>query len=350
MLPIFNFFKRTTPNDNFFGATFDSEKLTLTLFKDGYPLCWAQENLTLGVVLDGRIVDKELFAQALNVCIERCLNQQPQESVGQIFFGASGNNVTCVVTSARQKRSLEEKITKSVLTNIYKEIEQIALNNALDQVYQSTGNDAFEAEVVLNETTYIKLDGAVVYNPIGQTGELLEVEVFNAYCSPNFIDAFEDVAKKVKLELGGIFPVQYLLTKKLKIREGQNYDATLMTVYADFTDISVVFGGRLIKTSTLPLGRKDLDRDLDFWMDGLELALLNFSDVKTFAHNVYICGGGLERTDFWEMLEWREWEEKVPFKLRPEFTKLDSSYFSFPQEYRGDLIICGMLSLCKELV
>lgn len=349
MLPIFNLFKKSAGGGNFFGAVFDSGKLTVILFKDGFPLCWAQEHLTTGVVLDGRIVDKEPFGQTLNVCIERCFSQQPQESASQIFFGVSDGNVVSVITSARQKRSLAEKITKSALTDVYKEIDQTALNTALEEVYQATGNDAFEPETVLNETTYIKLDGATVYNPIGEAGELLETEVFNAYCAPTFIDALEDTAKAVKLELGGVFPLQYLLTKKLKGRVGPTYDATLITVHADFTDISVVFGGRLVKTATLPLGSKELERDLDFWMDGLELALTNFSGVKTFANMVYVCGAGLERTDFWEMLEWREWEEKVPFKLRPVFTKLDAGYVDLPQDYKGDLLICGLLSICKEL-
>lgn len=334
---------------NFFGAVIDSGKLNLILFKDGYPLCYSQEHLTHGVVIDGRLIDKDQFTQTLNVCIERCLSQQPDEQANRIFFGVGGGNVVSALTSARQKRSLTEKITKNALTQVYQELEANSLTTALEEVYQTTGNDSLELESVLNETTYIKLDGAVVYNPIGESGELLETEVFNAYCAPTFIDALEDVAKGVKLELGGVFPLQYLLSKKLTAKLGANYDATLLTVHTDFTDISVVFGGRLVKTYALPLGSKDLERDLDFWMEGLELTLLNFSGVKTFGHLVYVCGSGLERTDFWEMLEWREWEEKVPFKTRPVFTKLDASYVDLPQDYKGDLLICGLLSVCKEL-
>jgi len=80
------------------------------------------------------------------------------------------------------------------------------------------------------------------------------------------------------------------------------------------------------------------------------LTFLEFSGVKTFANNVYVCGSGLERTDFWEMLEWREWEEKIPFKTKPIFTKLDAGFVDLPQEYKGDLLISGLLGICKELV
>ncbi len=345
---MFNFLKKSSTN-NFFGVVFDSGRMNVILFKDGYPLCFAQEHLTRGVVLDGRLIDKDHFTQTLNVCVERCLTQQPEESASQVYFGTGGGNIITALTSARQKRALDDKISKSALTAVYQELETNCLNTALEEVYQIAGNDTLELERVLNETTYIKLDGAVVYNPIGESGELLETEIFNAYCVPTFIDALEDVAKRVKLELGGVFPLQYLLSRKLKAKLGANYDATLLTVHTDFTDISVVFGGRLIKTYVLPLGSKDLERDLDFWMDGLELAFLNFVGVKTFANTVYVCGTGLERTDFWELLEWREWEEKVPFKIRPVFTKLDSSYIDLPQDYKSDLLICGLLSICKEL-
>jgi hypothetical protein len=49
------------------------------------------------------------------------------------------------------------------------------------------------------------------------------------------------------------------------------------------------------------------------------------------------------------MLEWREWEEKIPFRTKPVFTKLDPNFLDLPQEYKGDLLICGLLNICKEL-
>lgn len=347
MLPLLNILKKSS-SDSFFGATFDSGKLSLILFKDGYPLCWAQEHLTRGVVLDGRPVDKDQFTQALNICVERCLDEQPGDSPREIFFGVGGGNIIGSLTSARQKRSLTEKITKNALTSVYREIEQNSLNNALEEVYQTTGNDSLELENVLNETTSIKLDSTVVYDPIGESGEILEVEAFNAYCPPSYIDVLEEVVKGVKLKLEGVLPLQYLLSKKLRAKLGDGYDVTLLNVHSDFTDASVVFGGKLVKNKTLPLGSIDLEKDLDFWMDGLELVLTNFSGVKTFANDIYVCGVGLERTDFWEMLEWREWEEKIPFRNKPVFTKLDASYVNLPQEYKGSLLICGLLSICKE--
>lgn len=348
MLPFLNLFKKPA-GDSFFGVTFDSGAINLILFKDGYPLCSAREHLTKGVALDGRLIDADSFTQTLNVCIERCLNQQPGESSREIFFGVGGGNCIMAITTARQRRDLHEKITKNALTAVYKEIEQNAINSALEEVYQVTGNDSLDLEGVLNETTSIRLDGTIVFDPIGESGEILETEVFNAYCTPSYIDALEDVAKEVKLTLGGVFPLQYLVSRKLKNKQGHNYDATLINVHADYTDVSVIFGGSLTKNRTMPLGGADLEKDLDFWMDGLELAFGDFSGVKTFSNNVYVCGAGLERTDFWEMLEWREWEEKIPFRTKPVFTKIDASMMDLPQDYRGDLLICGLLNICKEL-
>lgn len=348
MLPLLKLLKKQT-SGSFFGAIFDSGKLSLILFRDSYPLSSASEHLTHGTVADGRVVEKGQFTQILKVCIERCLAQQPGEKAGEIFFGVGGGNIIGSLTSARQRRSPAEKITKNALTVMYKEIEENALNNALEEVYQSTGNDGLELEGVLNETTYIKLDSAVVYNPIGEGGELLETEVYNAYCPSFYLDLLEDVAAGAKLGLGGVFPIQYLLSRKLKAKLGSFYDATLLNIHADFTDISVVFGGSLAKNKVLPLGSLDLEKDIDFWMDGLELALADFSGVKTFSNNVYVCGIGLERTDFWEMLEWREWEEKIPFRTKPIFTKLDSSYVDLPQDYKEEMLICGLLNICREL-
>ena len=349
MLPLLKLFKKSKSN-SFFGATFNSGSINLVLFKDGYPLHYAQAHLTSGVVLDGRVVDREHFTQSLNVCVERLLSQLPEENPKEIFFGVGGNNCVGNTTTARQKLDPQNKISRNILMGIYKEIGQSGMNEALEEIYQNAGNRDAQPENILNETTSIRLDGQVVYNPVGQSGELLEIQVFNAYCVPTYIDALEDVARGLKMELGGVFPLSYLLFKKLKGKLGANYDATNLSIHSDFTDVSVVFGGNLVKNKTLPLGTTSLEKDLDFWMDGLELAFLEFSGVKTFASNVYVCGSGLERTDFWEMLEWREWEEKIPFKTKPTFTKLDTGFVDLPQEYKGDLLMCGLLSICKELV
>jgi len=350
LMPNFLNFLKKHSSDSYFGATFNSVGVNLMLFKDAYPLHYAQEHLTSGVVLDGRVVDKEHFVQSLNVCVERILSQLPEEKPKEIFFGVGGNNCVGNTVTARQQLDAQSKISKNILTGVYKEIEQNGLDEALEAVYETSGNRDAQLESILNEPTSIMLDNQVVYNPVGQSGELLEIQVFNAYCPPPFIDALEDIARGLKLELGGVFPLRYLLFKKLKSKLGANYDATLLSIHADFTDISVVFGGNLVKNKTLPLGSTSLEKDLDFWMDGLELAFLEFSGVKTFANNVYVCGSGLERTDFWEMLEWREWEEKIPFKTKPVFTKLDAGFVDLPQDYKGDLLICGLLNICKELV
>lgn|GEM_PF-4040392 len=349
MPDLLHFFKKQ-PTDSFFGATFTADGINLILVKAANPVCYAQEHLTPGVVLDGRVVDKEHFSQSLSVCVERIASQCSGVVANELFFGIGGNNCVGITTTARQKLDLRDKIGKNTLVGVYKEIEQNGLDEALAETYQTTGNRDAQLESILTETTAIKLDEQVLYNPVGQTGELLEVQVFNAYCTPSYIDSLEDIARGLKLHLGGVFPLPYLLVKKLKRKLGASCDATALTIHADFTDISVVFGGNLIKNKTLPLGAVVIDKNLDLWMDGLELALLDFSGVKTFAHNVYVSGSGLERTDFWEMLEWREWEEKIPFRTKPVFTKLDAGFVDLPQDYKGDLLTCGLLTLCKELI
>jgi hypothetical protein len=349
-MPNFLTFLKKQASDSFFGATFSSGSINLVLFKDAYPLHYAQEHLTAGVVLDGRVVDKEHFIQSLKVCVERVLNQLPEEHPKEIFFGIGGNNCVGNTTTARQKLDPLSKIDKPTLVGVYKEIEQNGMDEALEEVYETSGNRDARLETILNETTSIKLDGQVTYNPAGQKGELLEIQVFNAYCTPTYIDILEDTARGLKLGLGGVFPLSYLLFKKLKNKLGAGYDATNLSIHSDYTDVSVVFGGNLVKNRTLPLGTICLEKNLDFWMDSLELAFLEFSGVKTFANNVYVCGSGLERTDFWEMLEWREWEEKIPFRTKPVFTKLDAGFVDLPQDYKGDLLICGLLNICKELV
>lgn len=344
---VFKSLKRFS-NNSFYGALFDPNRLTLVFFKEGRAVCYAQEDIFLqGWGQNISETNLEALTNALELCISKC-SEQEENKAQEIFWGVGGVGVVSNVVSVRQKKSESFKISKKFLLNLYEQMDQTSLNLALQNYYQNTGNDSPKLQKIFVETTDIKLDGQTFFNPIGQNAGTLEVEVFNAYALKNFVESLFRVSKIQKLELKSIVPAQYLIVKKLKEKMGSLFDATIINLYSNFTDISVVFGGKLVKTLSMPLGSLDIAKDLDLWIEGLEIALLNIGGIKTFSHMVYICGEVPENTEFWEMLEWKEWEEKVPFKTRPVFTKLDASYFDLPHEYKASVLTCGLLGLCKE--
>lgn len=347
---ISNIFKSLKRPQSVYGVLFDTSKLTLVLFKEGKVSCSVQENISSRVLsqyeLNSNIKD---FSQALLTCIERCNQQENNKiNVKDMVWGVGGVGVASSAVSVRHKKSSAFKITKRFLLDIYKQIDQASLNLALQSYYQSMGNDMPKIQNIFVETTDIKLDGQTFFNPIGQSASVLELEAFNSYALKSFVDFLLDISKEAGLNVKDIAPVQYLVVKKLKQKMGSLFDATIINLYSSFTDISVVFGGKLVRTITLPLGSLDIDKDLDLWMEGLEIAMLNMGGIKTFSHLVYICGDAPTNTEFWEMLEWKEWEERVPFKTRPVFTRLDASYFDLPYDLSGLFLTCGLLSICKE--
>ncbi|HAZ29352.1 TPA: hypothetical protein DCY43_01165 [candidate division WWE3 bacterium] len=329
--------------NQYYGCVFDSSSVSVVFFSAGAPVNWFSERLAQGIVANGRIIDQDQFSQVLRICINKC-----GRTVKNIVFGVDGANCYCSFISVRQKRNPEKQVTHKDLMTVYAEAARNSIDSAVEQVYAATGNPDIELECAFTETTMIKLDEIVCPSPEGKLGAVLEISTFSTFCEPAYLEALADAANNAGLVFKTVVPVDFAVAKHLDKKMTDAHNSVIISIRRDYTNLSVVFGGSLIQRKTLPLGSGAFERELEFWVQSLELLFKEFLGIKTFSPNVYICGSDLERTDFWEMLEWYEWEKQIPFKSKPVFTKLDAAFFDFPLELKGNLLVAGVLGICKE--
>lgn len=350
MLPIFthalNLVKKPS-SLSYLCCVFDATGISLVLFEDKVPVKWCLEKLPQGVVSSGRILDKSQFTQAFKICYEKCMELTTKHT-RSIYFGVDNGNCFNAYATVRQTRDTLNPITKKDLTLLYKEAERNTQDDVFEQVYEITGNPDLQLVSSFSETSDIRLDGIVNPNPEGASCKLLELSLYTVFCEPSYIDTLEDVSADSALDYKGVIPIDYAVSAHLKLRISDTHNSVLLVVRKDYTNVSVVFGGQLIQKRILPLGSDSFDGNLELWLYSLELLFKEFTGIKTFSSDVYLVGVGMERTDFWEMLEWYEWEKQVPFKAKPVFTKLDPGMFDFPQELKGNLLISAFLGICKE--
>ena len=151
------------------------------------------------------------------------------------------------------------------------------------------------------------------------------------------------------------------LVGNLKHSKGEKFDAVIIDMGSDITDIGVAFGGGIVTTKTLPMGgaqfthqiskktglsyfaaeekklaysygnlndsevasvQDSMERVFEIWLSGIELAFAEFTGIKTFASKVFLVGGGVMLPDIQEILTHEPWTKSIPFKSPPEFVKL----------------------------
>ena len=62
---------------------------------------------------------------------------------------------------------------------------------------------------------------------------------------------------------------------------------------------------------------KAVDKTLDVWLDGVELALSEFDALDHLPNRMLLCGGGASLSQLVDALSEREWYKQLPFTKRP---------------------------------
>ena len=60
-----------------------------------------------------------------------------------------------------------------------------------------------------------------------------------------------------------------------------------------------------------------IDKTLEVWLSGVELALSEFDNVDYLPNRILLCGGGSNLKKITEALEKHQWHEDLPFTKKP---------------------------------
>ena len=211
----------------------------------------------------------------------------------QAVVGIGGENAWCLTTTIRLNRPDPEKeIETKEIEKLNEQIFRTALMQATTQVSQFTGDLEPSLQLIDSETLSYKLDGKIyppTNLPTGDIGKILECSIFTAYSPTTYLNWLRENLKELKLNLWAVCSLMSVLTKALANNNPRDFNAIILDVGGQITDIAVVFGGGIWGTRPLPLGGESLA--LDFWLSGVETALQDFEGVKTFPNRIILTGG-----------------------------------------------------------
>ncbi len=296
----------------------------------------------------------------------------------RVVIGIAGELVKGVTNTIRYRRPQPDRpLDVAEMEFIIEKVQERAQGKAQKQIALETGNEEVEVKLVNSALVSIHIDGYKVSNPIGFQGKDVAVQIYTAFAPMVHIGALERVADELALELVAVAAEPFAVSRSVLGNDASsNFTAILTDVGGGTTDIAVVndggvegtrmfgIGGRSFTrtiASEMDLTYKDaeklkvnlahdqikatvkkqaesaIDKTVEVWLAGVELALSEFDSVDHLPNRILLCGGGSSLEQLVEALETKEWYKELPFTKRPSVHHISPREVIGIEDMTGDV-------------
>ncbi|MBX4188608.1 rod shape-determining protein [Candidatus Saccharibacteria bacterium] len=283
--------------------------------------------------------------------------QQAGVSARTAMVGIAGELVKGTTSTVRfTRKNSSKEISIDEMSRIIQLVQERAEAKARQELAWELGGKDVEVRLVNSALVRIDIDGYKVTNPVGFQGKDLLVEMYTAFAPMIHIGALERTAAELDLELLAVAAEPFAVARSV-VGDDPNtsVSAILMDVGGGTTDIAVVneggvegtkmfgIGGRafthaierdldidFVKAEALKLGlsgthaekqkahvEKALEKTLNVWINGVELALSEFPKLDHLPHRLLLCGGGSSLDMLIDKLQDSTWYKTLPFTRKP---------------------------------
>jgi len=276
----------------------------------------------------------------------------------RVVIGIAGELVKGVTNTIRYRRPQPDRpLDTAEMEFIIEKVQERAQRKAQKQIALETGNEDVEVKLVNSALVSIHIDGYKISNPIGFQGRDVAVQIYTAFAPMVHIGALERVADELSLELLAVAAEPFAVSRSLLGSDaGSNFTAILADVGGGTTDIAVVNDGGVEGTKMFGIGGRSftrtiasemdlsytdaeklkvnidnsqikpsvakevnaaIDKTLEVWVAGVELALSEFDSVDHLPNRILLCGGGASLNKLVDTLKRDEWHKDLPFAKKP---------------------------------
>lgn len=214
-------------------------------------------NLTVKAVEEEKIVDCVRYGCILNVAevanrikniISRLESREPNRTVKSVYVAIGGKSLTATVFNIERQLSAEMEITDDIISQIY--------NEALATRY----NDRDVVQVMPRD---FKVDHITVSQPVGTMGRSIQ-------CALNIVTLRSQIKKnlrtvletRLRLDIKD-FIVRPIAESRLVLSENERRLGCMLVDFgAETTTVAIYKGGVLLYLATIPLGSRNITRDI----------------------------------------------------------------------------------------
>lgn len=297
----------------------------------------------------------------------------------RVVIGIAGELVKGVTNTIRYRRPQPDRpLDTAEMEFIIEKVQERAQAKAQKQIALETGNADVEIKLLNSALVSIHIDGYKVSNPISFQGHDVAVQIYTAFAPMVHIGALERVAEELSLELLAVAAEPFAVSRSVLGNDANsNFTAILADVGGGTTDIAVVDDGGVEGTKMFGIGgrsftrtiaseldityddaeklkvnienekikpgiaedvNKAIDKTLEVWISGVELALSEFNSADHLPNRILLCGGGSSLTRLVEALQKQDWHKDLPFTKKPNVHHIH------PSEVVGITDLTGLVS------
>jgi cell division protein FtsA len=285
-------------------------------------------------------------------------------SARQAIIGIAGELVKGLTTTVKYRRPNPERaLDGAEIELIIDRAQARTLERAQKQLELETGKKDVEVKLVNSAIVSIHIDTYKVSNPIGFQGKEVIIQLYTAFAPMVHIGALERTAAELDLDLMAVAAEPFAVSRSvIGTDAASNFTAILIDVGGGTTDIAVVddggvqgtrmfgiggraftkaiaseldldfaeaekikidLGGDKLESTVKAKSLKAIDKTLSVWLDGVELALSEFTNVDHLPHRILLCGGGASLRPLIKTLKDKEWYKQLPFTRKPVIELID---------------------------
>ena len=293
-------------------------------------------------------------------------------------IGIAGELVKGITQTIRYKRPQPDKpLDLAEMEFIIEKVQERAQTRAQKEIAWETGNQDVEIKLVNSAIVSIHIDGYKISNPIGFQGKDVAIQIYTAFEPMVHIGALERTASELDLDLLAVAAEPFAVSRSvLGVDASSNFTAILADIGGGTTDIAVVNDGGVEGTKMFGIGgrsftktiageldvafedaeklklsieepnlkadikkglNKAVDKTLEVWLNGVELALGEFDAIDHLPNRILLCGGGAGLAKLVEALEERDWYKGLPFTKKPTVQRIHPSEVAGITDTTGDV-------------
>lgn len=288
----------------------------------------------------------------------------------EVIVGIAGELIKGNTASIKYRRADADKpITDEEMAEIIEKVQERAGEKARREVAIETNNPDVEVRLINSALVSLRIDGYKVSNPIGFKGKEVVVQIYTAFAPLVHISAIERVCDELQLDLVTVAVEPFAVCRACLGNDlDSSFSGIVMDIGGGTTDIAIVEDGGVEGTKMFSIGgrsftrqiasrlglsydeaeklklladspdmpeelrdkfEKAVERNLEVWQSGVELAIEDFDQVETLPNQVLLCGGGAGLSAISETLATGDWYRELPFSRRPIISLMD------PDEIEG---------------
>lgn len=300
---------------------------------------------------------------------QKAINQAAQMAhlkPKRAVIGIAGEFIKGITTNfVCQRDEPERQIDLAELQNVIQKLQWKAFDRMRRQLSEETCRPEVEIKPINALITEVRIDGYQVTNPLGFQGREFFLDIFNVYAPLVHLRALENIAAKLDLDLLSIAAEPYALSRSSGFNPSAG--AIFVDIGGGTTDIALVRQSRVEGIKSLSLAgqaftkrlgnslqldlaeaeelkirhaqqqlsqgvqrkiREIFKKDVEVWLNGVELVLEEFSQAEYFPPLILLCGGGSLLPGIKNILKREEvqsrWLNKFPFSQPPQVAFIKS--------------------------